>query len=150
MSVTQIDVPPELRQAGRRFGYGVAIAINVALLIVVQYILDWGRLGFLTDAFADVVPWISLGLVATIVANLVYQFNDTPIIKSTGQILTNLISIFVTYQVYLVFPFDFSGSTFDWEVIFRILLVLAMVGAGIGVLVEAIKLASSEFQQERR
>lgn len=150
MSVTQIDVPPELRQAGRRFGYGVAIAINVALLIVVQYILDWGRLGFLTDAFADVVPWISLGLVATIVANLVYQFNDTPIVKSTGQILTNLISIFVTYQVYLVFPFDFSGSTFDWEVIFRILLVLAMVGAGIGVLVEAIKLASSEFQQERR
>ncbi|HEX6301318.1 MAG TPA: hypothetical protein VF148_12695 [Acidimicrobiia bacterium] len=150
MSATGIHVSPDLRRAGRRFGYGVAIAINVAMLIVVQYILDWGRLAFLTDEFADVVPWISLGLVATIVANLVYQFNDTRIVKSTGQILTNLISIFVTYQVYLVFPFDFSGSTFNWEVIFRILLVLAMVGAGIGVLVEAVKLASSEFQQERR
>lgn len=150
MSATGTYASPDLRRAGRRFGYGVAIAINVALLILVQNILDWGTLAFLTDEFADVVPWISLGLAATILANLVYQFNDTRIIKSTGQILTNLISIFVTYQVLLVFPFDFSGSTFNWELMFRILLVLAMVGAGIGVVVEAVKLASSEFQQERR
>lgn len=150
MSATETYASPDLRRAGRRFGYGVAIAINVALLILVQNILDWGTLAFLTDEFADVVPWISLGLAATILANLVYQFNDTRIIKSTGQILTNLISIFVTYQVLLVFPFDFSGSTFNWELMFRILLVLAMVGAGIGVVVEAVKLASSEFQQERR
>lgn len=150
MSATGTYASPDLRRPGRRFGYGVAIAINVALLIFVQNILDWGTLAFLTDEFADVVPWISLGLAATILANLVYQFNDTRIIKSTGQILTNLISIFVTYQVLLVFPFDFSGSTFNWELMFRILLVLAMVGAGIGVVVEAVKLASSEFQQERR
>jgi len=150
MTVMQVDVTPDLKSAGRRVGYGVAIAINVAMLIVVQYILDWGWLPFLTEEFADVVPWISLGLTATIVANLVYEFNDTRIVKSTGQILSNLISIFVTYQVYLAFPFDFSGSTFNWETIFRILLILAMVGAGIGVLVEAVKLASSESQRERR
>jgi hypothetical protein len=148
--VTQIDVPPDLRRAGRRFGYGVAIAVNIAMLIVVQNILDWGWLPFLTDEFADVVPWVSLGLAATIVANLVYQFNDTPVVKSTGQILTNLISIFVTYQVFVAFPFDFSDSTFNWAVVIRILLVLAMAGAGIGVLVEAVKLASIEFQGERR
>jgi hypothetical protein len=150
MSAIGTHISPDLRRAGLRFGYGVAVAINVAMLIAVQYILDWGWLPFLTHEFADVVPWISLGLVATIVANLVYQFNDTRIVKSTGQILTNLISIFVTLQVYLVFPFDFSGSTYNWEITFRILLVLAMVGAGIGVLVEAVKLASREFQQERR
>jgi hypothetical protein len=50
----------------------------------------------------------------------------------------------------LVFPFDFSGSTFNWEVVFRILLVMAMVGAGLGVLVEAVKLASCELQGERK
>jgi hypothetical protein len=150
MSVTHIDDPPDLKQAGRRFGYGVAITVNVAMLIVVQFILDWGWLPFLNDEFADLIPWISFGLVATILANLVYEFNDSAVVKSTGQILTNLVSIFVTYQVLLVFPFDFSGSTFDWEVVFRILLVIAMVGAGIGVLVEAVKLASSELQGERR
>jgi len=116
MSVTQIDVSPDLKQTRRRLGYGVAITINVAMLIVVQFILDWGWLPFLNAEFADLIPWISLGLVATILANLVYEFNDSVVVKSTGQIMTNLVSIFVTYQVFLVFPFHFSGSTFNWEV----------------------------------
>ena len=150
MSTMQIDVSPELKRAGRRFGHGVAVVINVAMLLAVQYILEWGWLPFLTDEFADVVPWISLGLAATIVANLVYQFNDTSVVKSSGQILVNLISFLVTYRIFLVFPFDFSGSTFNWEVVVRVLLVLAMVGAGLGVLAEVIKLATGEFQQERR
>lgn len=150
MSITQLGASPDLRRAGRRFGYGVAIAVNVAMLIAVQYILDWGWLPFLTPEFGDVIPWISLGLTATILANVVYQFNDGPVVKSIGQILVNLISIFVTYQLLVVFPFDFSSSTFEWDLIVRILLILAMVGAGVGVVVEAVKLASSGLQQERR
>lgn len=141
MSTMQIDVPPGLRRAGTRFGYAIAVVINLAMLIVVQNILDWGWLPFLTDEFADVVPWISFSLVVAIVLNLVYQFNDTIPVKSTGQILSNLISIFVTYQVLIVFPFDFSESTFDWALVTRIVLILAMVGAGIGALTEAMKLA---------
>ena len=150
MSATQLEVSPDLKRAGRRFGYGVAIAVNVALLVVVQYILEWGWLAFLTDEFADLVPWISFGLAATIVANVVYQLNDTAVVRSTGQILVNLISIFVTSRILAVFPFDFSLSIFDWEVIVRVLLVLAMVGAGIGVLTEGIRLAAGEPRQERR
>jgi hypothetical protein len=150
MSVTPVGISSDLKRAGRRFGYGVAIVVNAVLLIAVQNILDWGWLPFLTDDFADVVPWISLGLGTAIVANVVYEFNDTPFIKSTGQILVNLVSIFVTYEIYLVFPFDFSGSTFSWEVVMRVLLVLAMVGAGVGVLVEAVKLASSGSRHEER
>lgn len=150
MSVTQIEISPELKRAGKRFGYGVAVVINVAMLIVVQYVLDWGWLPFLTDEFAAVVPWISLSLIASIVANLVYQFNDTTTVKSTGQILVNLISIFVTYQVLLVFPFDFSAYAFNWEIVVTVVLILAMVGAGIGVLTEAVKFASGERDKERR
>ena len=150
MSVAQLEVSSDLKRAGRRFGYGVAIAVNLAMLIGVQYILEWGWLAFLTDEFAGLVPWISFGLATTIVANLVYEFNDTPVVKSTGQLLANLISIFVTFEVYLVFPFDFSGSTFSWDVVMRVLLVLAMVGAGVGVLVEAVKLASNGSRQEER
>jgi hypothetical protein len=138
----QLDVSPELKRVGRTFGYGVAAVINLVMLIVVQNILDWGWAPFLTDEFAQVVPWISLSLVASIVANLIYEFNDTRFVKSTGQILTNLISIFVTYQVLTVFPFDFSAYDFNWALIVRIVLILAMVGAGIGVLTEAVKLAA--------
>jgi hypothetical protein len=150
MTVSHIDLSPELRRTGRRFGYGVAVVVNLVMLVAVQFILDWGWLPFLTSEFSSLVPWISLSLLASIVTNLVYQFNDTSFVKSTGQILANLISLFVSYQIYLVFPFDFSAYGFDWEVIARIVLILAMVGSGIAVLTEAMKLVSGESVRERR
>jgi hypothetical protein len=142
MSVAPMDISPELKSAGRRLGYAIAVVINVAGLIIVQNILDWGWLPFLTDEFVEVVPWISFSLVLSIVANLIYQFNDTPIVKSMGQILINLVGIFVTFQVWQVYPFDFSAYQFDWDLITRIVLILAIVGSGIGALTEAVKLVS--------
>lgn len=150
MSTTQLDISPGLRRAGRRLGYGIAVAVNFLMLIVVQNILEWGWLPFLTDEFVDVIPWISLSLVASIVANLIYQFNDSASVKSTGQIGTNLISIFATYQLFRVFPFDFSAYAFDWGIVAGVLLVLAMVGSGIGMLAEAWKLVSYEPETVRR
>lgn len=144
MATTQIYVSPDMKQIGRRVGYAIAVLVNLVMLVIANNILDWGWLPFLTDGFTQVVPWISLGLVATIVANAVYQFNDTLAVKSTGQIGVNLLSVFVTYQIWQVFPFDFSAYGFNWEAVVRVLLVLAMVGAGIGVLAEGAKLASGE------
>lgn len=150
MAVSHIDMSPELKRTSRRFGYGVAVLVNLVMLVAVLFILDWGWLPFLTNEFSSLVPWISLSLLVSIVVNLIYQFEDTSLVKSTGQIVTNLISLFVSYQIYLVFPFDFSAYRFDWEVIARIALILAMVGSGIGVLTEAVKLASGEPKRERR
>lgn len=144
MSTAQIDFSPEVKRFGRRLGYSIAIGINVVILIIVQNILDWGWLPFLTEDFADLVPWISFSLMVSIVANSVYLFNDTRVVKSVGQIGINLVSIFVTYQVFTVFPFDFTAYSFDWGLLMRIVLIVAMVGAGIGVLAEIYKLASGE------
>lgn len=141
MSATRTDIMHEPTRTGRRFGYAVAVVVNLVMLLVVLNILEWGWMPFLTEEFTTVVPWISLSLIVSIVVNLVYQFNDTPIVKSMGQILVNLISIFVSYQVYSVFPFDFSSYDFNWALLTRIVLILAMVGAGIGVLAETVKLA---------
>jgi hypothetical protein len=150
MSATQIDISPDLKRAGRHLGYSIAVVINVVMLIVVQNVLDRDWLPFLTDEFANVVPWISLMLVASIVANLIYQFNESGLVQATGQIGTNLISIFVTYQLFRVFPFDFSAYDFNWRLVVRVMLILAMVGAGIGMLAEAHKLVSYEPEMERR
>jgi len=149
VSTMQIDVPPELKRAGIRFGYAIAVVLNVAMLIVVQNVLDWGWLPFLTEDFADVIHWISLSLVVSIVVNLVYQLTDTTVVKSTGQILSNLISIVVTYQVLTVFPFDFSNYGFDWALVTRIVMVLAMVGAGLGVLTEVAKLTGGGARKRK-
>ena len=150
MSITQPDTYPNLRREGRRLGYGVAVAINFVMLIAVQNILEWGWLPFLTDEFVDVIPWISLSLVASVVVNLIYQFNDSALVKSTGQIGTNLTSIFATYQLFRVVPFDFSEYAFDWGIVTGFLLILAMVGSGIGMLAEAYKLVSYEPLTVRR
>lgn len=147
MTATKVEVPTRMN-AGRRFGYSVAVVVNLVMLFVVQSILEWGWLPFLTEEFRGLVPWISLSLVAAIVANFIYQFNDEPIVRSIGQIFVNLISLYATYQIFLVFPFDFSAFTIDWEIPVRVALILAMVGTGIGVLVEALKLALIE--PERR
>lgn len=150
MSTAQIDLSPEVKRFGRQFGYSIAIGINVVMLIIVQNILDWGWLGFLTDEFAEVVPWISFSLGASIIANLIYLFNDDHVVKSAGQIALNLITIVVTYQLFSVFPFDFSTYSFDWALVMRIVLIVAMVGAGIGALTEIKKLASGAPRDERR
>ena len=76
------------------------------------------------------VPWISFSLIVSIAANLVYQVDDSPTVKSLGQIVVNLISIQVTFVMLTVFPFDFSASQFDWEPVTRLVLILAIVGAG--------------------
>ncbi|HEX9846883.1 MAG TPA: hypothetical protein VGB33_00550 [Acidimicrobiia bacterium] len=150
MQATRVDVSPEVRRFGRRAGYIVAVIINVLMLIVVQNILDWDVLPFLTDRFEQVVPWVTLSLTAVIVANLIYLFKDAQAIRSTGGIVTNLISLIVTYQVYQVFPFDFSAYDFNWGVVTRVVLIVAMVGAGIGMLTESIRLASGEPDTQRR
>ena len=143
MSTSHLQISPDSKKAARRVGYVISIAINVAMLIIVQNILEWGWLPFLTDEFAEVVPWISFSLIASIFSNIIYQFDDSPIVKSVGEIAVNLISMWVTYTVLTVFPFDFYGYQFDWEIVARVVLIFAIVGAGIGALVEAIKLVST-------
>ncbi len=148
MSTSHIEMSPDAK-AARRVGYLISIAINVAMLVIVQNLLEWGWLPFLTDEFADVVPWISLSLVASIVANIIYQIDDSLIVKSVGQIADNMISVWATYTVLTIFPFDFSGYAFDWEVVARVALIFAIVGAGIAALVEAIKLVSAIWGTKR-
>jgi hypothetical protein len=61
------------------------------------------------------------------------------------QIGLAAISMAVTVRMYQVFPFDFSGSEFDWAWTARFLMVLGMIGIGIGVLVELVKLARGSY-----
>ena len=150
MSTTQIDFSPQVKQAGRRFGYSVAIAVNLVMLFVANSVLAWGWPAFFTADFATVLPWINFSFLASIVANVVYLFDDGAIVKGVGQISVNVISIFVTYQLLRVFPFDFSMYDFNWGTVTRVVLILAMVGAGIGALTEAVKLTKATQDTERR
>jgi hypothetical protein len=135
---------------GRNVGYGIAILINLVLLYVVQHLMEWGIAPFLTEEFNDLVPLITASLSVSVAVYVIYLFDDRPTIKSVGQIVTNLVSLFVTVQVFAVFPFDFTGYDFDWSTLVRVILILGMVGTVFGTLAEVRKLIAAEPGTERR
>ncbi|MGZ5385737.1 MAG: hypothetical protein ACXWH0_17385, partial [Acidimicrobiia bacterium] len=98
---------------------------------------------FLTNGFERVTPIINVSLGAGILVNLLYLIFDPVWFKSLTQIGLLGISMAATVRLYQVFPFDFSAYEFNWETTGRMLLILAMVGAGIGMIAELVKLATS-------
>jgi hypothetical protein len=127
-----------------RFGYIVAIVINVVMLVIVNNILEWGWLPFLTADFGQLIWLIDVSLLATIAVNAIYLVYDAPWFKSVCQIGLGGITIAVAVRTYQVFPFDFSASQFNWEPLARFVIVLAVIGTVIGMIVEMVKLARGE------
>ena len=138
----------ELKRVGRRFAYGLAIAINIAILVIVQNLTSWDVLPFITSDFDSVVPWISFSLVVTILANAVYMAADDAAVRAGGDVITNLASLLATWQVFVVYPFDFSQYEFAWDFVARLVLVVAIVGTIAGAIVAMTKLARAGRPQE--
>ncbi|HSK06591.1 MAG TPA: hypothetical protein VK990_03655 [Acidimicrobiia bacterium] len=121
----------------------MAILFNLAFLFVANNLLGWDLIPFLTGDFARVLWIVNLSILATIVANLAYLWYDPAWFKSVCQICLGGISMLVSIRMLQVFPFDFSGSQFDWEPVARFLLILGVVAVGIGIVVEVVKLIRS-------
>ncbi|MGD2101991.1 MAG: hypothetical protein PVG83_07120 [Acidimicrobiia bacterium] len=149
MQTAELSPTDELRRVGRRFGFGLAVAINVALLYVVQNLASWDVLPFLTTEFDEVVPWISVSLIVSILANVVYMVYDRPMLRPVGDILTNLASLAAAWRVFQVFPFDFSDYAFPWDVLTRVVLIVGIVGTFVGVIVALTKLANESRHMEK-
>ena len=124
----------------RRIGYSVAIAANGVMLVIVNNILAWGWLSWLTDDFELLLPIINLSLVASIVANLFYLAYDADWFKTLGDTALLVISMGVAIRTWQVFPFDFTGWSFDWAPVIRAILALALFGMTIALIVNIVKL----------
>jgi hypothetical protein len=127
----------------RRAGYAIAVVVNLALLFVANNLLAWDVLPFLTGEFATVLWLIDISLLATVAVNLAHMWYDPAWFKSSCQIGLGSISMLVALRMFQVFPFDFSAYEFDWERVTRFVIVLSMIGIGIGIVVETVKLARS-------
>jgi len=134
----------------RRFGYAIAVGINVLLVVVVNNLLGFGWLPWLTPEFEKLLPVINLALIVNIVLNLLYMAHDEPPFKAATQIIVNLIAIGVLVRTLQVYPFDFSAydfpidiSAFDltWDLVARLVIGLAILGTAIAVVTETVKLS---------
>jgi hypothetical protein len=126
--------------AGRRVGYVIAIAVNAVMLWLVHQLLGWGWPGFLTDDFDAVVPWLSVSFGAGIVANACFISRDRGWFRSLADLTTAAIGLLVSVQMWKVFPFDFAGYDHDWSWVFRLGIVVGVVGSSIGMITNAVKL----------
>ena len=129
------------KPVGRRFGYAVAIACNVALLVIVNNILDWGWLPWLTADFGDILPVMNVSFGASIAVNAVYLFYDARGFKAGAELGLLIIALIVTIRLWRVFPFDFSAYDFGWGTLARWLLGLALFGIAVAMLVQVVQLA---------
>ncbi len=127
--------------AARRFGYAVAVSVNLVVLYLLNVSPGWQAASLLTDATTQVIGLVNLSLLAGAVANIVYVVADGPWVKRFGELTTTTISMVVLVRIWQVFPFDFSASALPWGVITRTVLVFALVGTGVTVLVHAVVLA---------
>jgi hypothetical protein len=127
--------------AARRFGYIVAIVINVAFIVIANNLVEWNWFSFLTPDFSSVVWLLNLSFAVSIAANALYIVDDSRRPKAAGQLVTNLISVVVSVRMLQVFPFDFSGWGTNWSWLFRLALIVAIGGAAIGAVAELVKLA---------
>ena len=123
-----------------RVGYVIAIVLNAALLVVVNNILAWGWISWLTEEWEEVLPLLNVSLTATILVNVVYLAFDAEWFKSLCELGLLSISLAVTIRVYQVFPFDFSAYDFDWAAMVRVILIIGMIGIGIAMIVQLVKL----------
>jgi hypothetical protein len=137
---SQVNVTPD---GVRRLGYLVGVAVGAGILFVVNNLLAWDILPFLTSDFDQLLPIINASLVASIVVNAIWILYDAAWIRSTGQIILNLTSIAVLALTLRVFPFDFSPYPFDWESLTRVTIVFVLIALVIATIVEIVKLVSA-------
>ena len=134
---TERGRPP---RGARRLGYAIAIGVQTALLIVVNNLVEWDLLPFITEEFNNLVPYINVSLVAGMLVNAASIVFDPRWFRSLTQVILNVISLVVIAQTYRIFPFDFSGSDFSWTALTRTILVVLMVLVTIGTIGEIAKM----------
>ncbi len=137
---SQVNVTPV---GVRRLGYLVGIAISAGILFVVNNLLAWDIVPFLTTDFDQLLPIVNASLIASIVVNTIWILYDAAWIRSTGQIILNLTSVAVLALTFRVFPFDFSPYSFDWESLSKVLIVFLIIALAIATIVEIAKLVSA-------
>ncbi len=136
------DRQPEVSPAkpGAQVGYVIAIIVNGGLLYVVRHLVEWDIVPFLTDEFDQVVPIISLSLIASVVVNGLRLAGVPNWLSLVGDLISTTISLVATLRIYTVFPFDFDDGGVPWDLAARGLLIIALFGTAIALIVVLVKL----------
>lgn len=139
-----------MARPARRLGYTLAALVNVVLLYLVNVNPGWEWFSFLTEDTTQVIGLVNASLWVGVAVNALWVLADPPWLRSAGQVVVSAVALAVLVQLQLVFPFDFSGWSFDPSGFVRFILVVATIGTVIGLLVEAVALVRVAVGQQDR
>jgi hypothetical protein len=134
--------------ASRRLGYTIAVAVNALLIYLVNVSPGWDAVPFLTPATTEVLPWVNASIIAGVIANAVYVAWDPTWFKALGDIVTTSIGIVAMVRIWQVFPFDFTGSSFDWALVAKFALGFGIGGSIVAIIVALVTLVRSLATRE--
>lgn len=122
-----------------RFGHLVGMCFAVLGLYVVNNLLDWGLPPFLTDDFDRVLPLVNLSIGASLVINLLRLVQPRRWFVTLTEVIGTGLGLPALIRTWQVFPFEFD-SGFAWDMVIRVLLVIAIAGSIIGMVAGVVKL----------
>ncbi|WP_328531276.1 hypothetical protein OG984_09155 [Nocardioides sp. NBC_00368] len=139
----------EPRTRTRRFGYVVAILVNLILAWLIAIWPGWDAVPFLTDDTTDVLPFVYASIATGVLVNLAYVADDRPAVKATGELVNALVGFVSVLRIWQIFPFDLDGHWGGWEWMIYIALVLGAFGTAIGAIVQSATLVRIGLGQQR-
>ena len=128
------------RTAGAYIGSIVALAI---MLFVANRIPSWDW-RFITDDYPAVLWALNLSILVQLAGNAILVFVHPRFLHYLAQTVFNIVSLLALVILTSVFPIDFSylvGNAGNTAL--RIVLIIATVGTGIGVVVNLFKTIGS-------
>lgn len=139
----------ERRSTGREGAVPSIIVIGV-LLYAANVWPGWWSVPFVTPQGSEVIGAVNAAWIAGLVANAVYLVAGTPALRAVGEIVVLIFGIVATVRVWEVFPFVFPGGPPDWAVLVRVLLVIGIVGALVGILAQLVAFVRAVMHLGRR
>lgn len=121
--------------ATRRAGYIVSVFGGAVLLYGINVWPGWQAVPFLTEDLRLVLGLVNASIIVSLVANVLFLALDPPWFKALGDAITTSVGLVALVRLWQVFPVDFGPSSFNWELVARIVLVVGLVGSSIALLV---------------
>jgi len=126
-------------RAVRCAGYLLGIAINLALIWLVNSDPGWRWVALLTEDFARVVGLVTASLVVGAVLNLLYIRHDPAWLKRLGDAITAGFAGVIFVRLLVIFPFELSSWSPGWASALRFALGLLTVIMAIAVLASLVQ-----------
>ena len=136
------QIRPRPGRGARRSGYVLAIVINAVMIYLIDQVPGW-ELAFVTPAFVDVIGWLDLSLVASIVANTLYLGYDARWFRNLLGAATSAAALASSWMLYAVFPFELGGGI---DELARLGLLLVCFACGVAIVVQILTVPFALFR----